>query len=673
MLTRISLLLAAIGALQAQQVVAPTPQQTSSPRGDNMGDYNITQSFELGYRFKAVGGDEGMYRSVDNFGNGLRLLGSSLSINSKDGHGRLFDQLLLNTIGLGNDNYQAAILRIQKNSLYEYDMTWRLNAYFNPGLTVAGGNHFEDTIRRLQDHDLTLLPQSRIRFHLGYSRDTEDGPALSTAQEFNTNGWGLPVFTNVRRQWNEYRLGADVNLAGFKLTVLRRWDDFKDDSPFTSAGVVAAGTAADQTVLQQFQRSAPLHGSNPGWLGNLFTRRKLWGLNARLTYTAGNRDFALTESALGVGQFGGAASRQIMVGGDGRRPDLAGDLSLSFFPTDTVTVVNNTSISSNRMEGNLAYSEVNTGFNLGTNVDFTYLGIRTVANSTDVNWRVRNWIGFFARYDYSDRLVRTIEGFAVPAAGVGPSSNLFDVSNHLNSGTVGVRVRPLKPFTITLDGEVGRANNPLTPISDRNYHSINGRLDYRVKKLQLSTAYKQVYNLNAPFSFAAVSSHSRNYSANASWGPKDWFSVDASYTKLHLDTLSALYFFAGTGISPQLQTGFSSLFVSNIHAASLGTRFTVAKRADLYVGYSITKDTGDGRASATPAGVTNPVAALLDSVQTFPLTYESPMARVSIRIRPKLRWNVGWQYYGYREDFGVFSVYQNYHAHTGYTSVSWSF
>jgi len=64
---------------------------------------------------------------------------------------------------------------------------------------------------------------------------------------------------------------------------------------------------------------------------------------------------------------------------------------------------------------------------------------------------------------------------------------------------------------------------------------------------------------------------------------------------------------------------------------------------------------------------------LFAPVQTFPLSFQSPMARVSVRISPKVRWNVGWQFYNYHEDFGLFSTYQNYHAHTGYTSVLWSF
>ena len=60
-------------------------------------------------------------------------------------------------------------------------------------------------------------------------------------------------------------------------------------------------------------------------------------------------------------------------------------------------------------------------------------------------------------------------------------------------------------------------------------------------------------------------------------------------------------------------------------------------------------------------------------MQTFPLTYQTPMGRISIRITPKLRWNAGWQFYNYTEQFHLFSYYQNFHANTGYTSLLWSF
>jgi hypothetical protein len=658
---------------RAQQTVAPTTEQVGPVRGTTVDDYTVNNSFELGWRFKAVGGDDGMYRSVVNYGNGLRLLGSSLSIYSKDGHGRYFDEIVLNTIGLGNDNYQSAVLRVQKNQLYRYDLTWRLNAYYNPGLDIAGGLHFMDTTQRLQDHNLTLLPQSKVRFRVGYSRVTDDGPALSTAQEFDANGFGLPVFMNVKRQWNEYRLGADADWHGLHFVVTRQWDFFKDDSPYSSAGVVAAGTATDQTVLQQFHRSSPIHGSNPGWLGYLFTRRKLWALDARLTYVSGSNNFALDESASGISQFGGTALRQIAVGGDAKRPDLAGNFAFSAFPTEHLTIVNSSAITSNRIDGQSSYSEVNTGINLGTTIFFRYLGVRTFSNETDVNYRVNDWMGFYARYAYSDRQVRTIEGSQVLPFDSSFTNDLYEVSNHLNTYTGGLRLRPLKGLTANIDGEIGRANNPLTPISDRDYHTINGRVQYRAKNLQLSAVYRQAYNLNAPLSFSYYSSHARTYSANGSWALRNWFSVDASYTKLHLDTLSSLAFFAGTGFRTQLQTGYDSIYISNIYAGSMGAHFGV-KRADVFVGYSITKDTGDGRATAVvPPGTTDPIQGLLSSVQTFPLTYESPLARFSIKITPKIRVNIGWQYYVYHEDFGVFNEYQNFHAHTGFSSILWSF
>src|ERR1700759_4026903 len=138
---RIYLLFALAGAACAQQVVAPTTDPVGPPRGEDVGNYNVMQSFETGYRFSLVGGDIGMYRSDVNYGNGIRLLGSSLSMNSKDGHGKWFDELFLNRGGLGNDPYQSVGLRVQKNGLYQYNMTWRLDDYFNPGLTVAAGQH----------------------------------------------------------------------------------------------------------------------------------------------------------------------------------------------------------------------------------------------------------------------------------------------------------------------------------------------------------------------------------------------------------------------------------------------------------------------------------------------------------------------------------------------------
>jgi len=168
--------------LSAQTPVAPTAESVGIPRGENVSGYNVRQSFELGYRWHSVGGDAGMYRSTVNYGNGVRLLSSSLSVDSLEGHGGWFDHIQLNTLGLGNDPYESASLRLEKNRLYRYDLAWRSDAYYNPGLTIARGEHFLDTVRRLQDHDFTLFPQGSFKLFLGYSANTQTGPALTTIQ-----------------------------------------------------------------------------------------------------------------------------------------------------------------------------------------------------------------------------------------------------------------------------------------------------------------------------------------------------------------------------------------------------------------------------------------------------------------------------------------------------------
>ncbi len=58
------------------------------------------------------------------------------------------------------------------------------------------------------------------------------------------------------------------------------------------------------------------------------------------------------------------------------------------------------------------------------------------------------------------------------------------------------------------------------------------------------------------------------------------------------------------------------------------------------------------------------------AAQTFPLRYLSPQGKLSFKITEKIRWNAGYQYYGYSESF---SSLQDYRAHTGYTSIAWSF
>lgn len=659
-----AVLLLAIAAAHAQPVVAPTPEQVGKPRGEDWSGYNIVNSVEVGYRFHAVGGNPDKYRSDVNFGNGIRLLGSSFTMNSKDGHGRLFDEVVLTTQGLGNDPYESATFRIQKNGLYRYDLIWRENAYFNPGLTTgnAAGQHLLDTTYDSQDHDLTLFPQSKVKFFLGYSRGSQTGAGLSTTQLFDDRGNEFPFFANIARRRNEYRVGNEIALWGMRLNWMRGWEDFKEDTAFDLAAPSLGNNPASRTTLSAFQRREPYHGRSPYWRVALFAEKKLFAFNGRFTYTAGTRGFVLSETALGTNRFGADANRQVVTSGDGRRPVATGNVTVSFFPTSKLTITNHTSVYNVRTEGNSAFLQFDNSALSANLLNFQYLGIRTAANETEANLQATSWLGFYAGYQYSNRFIRSIEQSAFPPD---PLDGIqYDQTNQQHSGLFGIRLRPAKGLSLTFDGEVGRVNQPFTPVSDRNYHVLGARLNYKRKSFQFSASTRANYNTNS-VSLSSYSSHARTYAANASWTPVEWFSIDAGYTKLHLNTVGGLAYFLN---SRQVQ-GDQSYYFSNLHAANLGARFALPKRADIYVGYSHIQDTGDGRDTLVGSGVGSALPAL-QAAQTFPLTFQSPLARLSLRINPKIRWNVGFQYYGYHEQF---YTSRNYRANTGFTSVLWSF
>ena len=151
---------------------------------------------------------------------------------------------------------------------------------------------------------------------------------------------------------------------------------------------------------------------------------------------------------------------------------------------------------------------------------------------------------------------------------------------------------PLKDLRVHLETEVGSNDHPFAPISQENYDIIRSRVQYRKKNYTLGGGYLENYNNNS-IVITAYSSHSRTYTGSASWNAKSWLSLDASYSKLHLDTIGGLAFFAGSPAT--VLTDAQSIFISNIHAGNLGLRFPVTTARGPLCGLQHYEDTGDGR------------------------------------------------------------------------------
>src|SRR5258708_23515647 len=157
-----------------------------------------------------------------------------------------------------------------------------MSDYNERGMRAEGATSEDvlDTRFTLQDHDLALFPQAAYKFFLGYTRGAQNGPAISTIQLFDARGNEFPLFENIRRVRNEYRIGNEIRLFGIRLTWMRGWEDFKEDSAYLS-GQNPGNNPNSPTSLTSFQRTEPFHGTSPYWRAGLFTDRNYCAANAR--------------------------------------------------------------------------------------------------------------------------------------------------------------------------------------------------------------------------------------------------------------------------------------------------------------------------------------------------------------------------------------------------------
>src|SRR6202167_2040645 len=231
--------------------VARAQDDSGGSKGINSGGYNIHQTIEFGYRASEISGNQNTYDTFENLGSGLRLFDYSLRMRSLDHSGLLFDNLTFSNFGYGGDPNDVTRLRVKKKKgndfrlLFRRDKNfWDYNLYANPlnpaalnppgslstgcfvgpptaafpqgapafcsNPAVAQNNSLRslDLVRRMQDYDLTLLPQSQVRLRLGYSRNRDEGPSL-----FTTDSGTISAFHQAKSYTtNSYRVGVDVHI-----------------------------------------------------------------------------------------------------------------------------------------------------------------------------------------------------------------------------------------------------------------------------------------------------------------------------------------------------------------------------------------------------------------------------------------------------------------------------
>jgi len=206
--------------------------QSDSNQNDGrvINGYQVNQTIEVGGRIVDAEGSQAVYDTFVNLHSGPRVLDYSLRLHSIDHSGKLVDDLSWTNSGYGGDPETMTRIGVSKNRWYDFSAQLRrnvnfydYNAFANPfnyGPTVASPTrptvvnfndsiHMMNTRRKMGDFNLTILPQSAIRFRIGYSRVLNDGPSYSSFHE----GTDVQLFQNYKLQQDQLQFGVDWRFA----------------------------------------------------------------------------------------------------------------------------------------------------------------------------------------------------------------------------------------------------------------------------------------------------------------------------------------------------------------------------------------------------------------------------------------------------------------------------
>lgn len=267
-------------------------QNAPAEPGENAGDYHIQQTVEFGYRLNEVNGNEDTYDTFVNLGSGVRLFDYTLDMNSLNHQGLFFDTLTFTNFGYGGDPNDVSRLHVDKNKWYSFDGMFRRDKNFwdynlwanplNPGapnpvgaqtsgcivspptalhpglpgycstpsVAQATSPQAYDLVRRMQDYDVTLLPQSRVRFRVGFSHDRDEGPGF-----FTTDSGTVPDFPETYSYTtNAYHAGVDFHvLPRTTISYDQFFTDFKQDNT-----VLESPSATPQSYGYQLANGTPV-------------------------------------------------------------------------------------------------------------------------------------------------------------------------------------------------------------------------------------------------------------------------------------------------------------------------------------------------------------------------------------------------------------------------------
>jgi hypothetical protein len=237
----------------------PTPEtQMTVPDG-----YTIRQSVDLGGRMTNTTGSGAMYDTLVNLQSGPRVLGETFEMHALPGRkNTLVDSIRAIGSGFGGDPNSFSKLDFSKGKVYEFSGLFRRDRqYFDYDLlgnpNIPGGQSIPigpiaaptgsyawpqvnqspflfNTVRRMTDTNLTILPLSKVTFRAGYSQNIFQGPSLTPSGYQFAGSYDVLLQEYQRNSTDDFTGGIDWKpIQGTKLTFEEQVDHYKGDSYFT--------------------------------------------------------------------------------------------------------------------------------------------------------------------------------------------------------------------------------------------------------------------------------------------------------------------------------------------------------------------------------------------------------------------------------------------------------
>jgi hypothetical protein len=715
----LALFLIVTAGLVAAQQPSPSPapktsdsSDTPPETGENAGDYTVISSIEFGYRGLSVDGDFNKYQSDLNYRTGPRLFDTSFLLRSRNGGGSLFETLLVSTTGWGADPQGNLRLSVEQPEWYRFDATYRrfkyfrfLNNFANPNWVFSPpqfsvppkpttGEHGADTRIKLGDFDLTLLPKNRhIRFNVGYSPERYSGPALTN---YHVGGNEFIMLQEVRSRADDFRFGADGSIGPVNLSFLQGFRRFRDDSVIDLGVTPGINLNPSAASLTSFNRDEPARGTvNYTRFSAQTTVAKRLDITGRLIYSKSDQNYFFAENFSGrnwnprITGFPPTPPNatpnilnlgQYVLSGDSEKPSWLGDIGLTWLATEKFRISNTFRVDAFEITGAALFSDffsISRGA-LTNTIGFSNRDVHTrtdyrkYQNTIEGDYQFNPRYSIHLGYRYGNRrVIEEISGFNLgtnaPAA-ITPESH----TEHNNTHAIlaGFKARPLSEWTIYFDAEHGTADNVFSRIGNYDYTNIRAKSRYKpTQNISFNLALITKDNAN-PSEIAGVSLEdfgvnvrSRIFTSSLDWTATSQFSLSAGYNYHWINSRSIIDYFFNSVQHPQ---GNSLYFVrNNFFFAETVAR--LAPRVTLFAAYRINKDNGQGNRVADPTG--NPGTL----IASYPMSFQSPEARLAVKLHHRLDWNVGYQYYNYNESPIVGPRPQNYHAHLPYTSLRFYF